>query len=309
MKGDFKELRTLYLGGCGRFADAEFLGQALEKGLSFLSLVDCHSLSTRALKMAFRHSSQLTTLVLGGCRVDDELCGLIGAGCPQLTSLDLWNCPHVTRLGVSRIIRSRAPLYALNLRECLKVSGDVLLDFGHKAPTLRTLDISFLGPVKDDDLLPLLARHPLRCFHCGGPRCYVTERIFEALPKALEALDLADSALLTLEGLHLPGLVALSLEGSTCPATELLELCQRHPQLTSLNLSRCAVTDAMAVELAKMPKLAELELSGTLVGDEGLRTLQGRLLHLGLRSCAISRTAVEEAQRAMPACVIDWDEA
>ena len=68
----------------------------------------------------------------------------------------------------------------------------------------------------------------------------------------------------------------------------------------------------LAKEIASiLPKLLELELSGSLVSDVGLKAIAGqcrRLVQLGLRSCAISRAAVEETKKVLPACVIDWDE-
>lgn len=324
--GTFQCLQTLYLGGCGRLADAESLGSALKScrhSLTFLSLVDCHSLSTNGLKSAFQEAGRLSlkTLVLGGCRVDDELCQLLGNLCPSLTSLDLWNCPHVTNIGVSSILQSEAPLSELNLRECLRVKGAVLLEFctasriSRNPRKLRTLDISFLGIVNDEHLLPVLQEHAetLLCLNCGGPRCLITERLLSDLPPKLEALDLADCKLIRdLDELpKLQHLSALSLEGCIAPMSQVLEVC-RHCPITSLNLSRCAVADETAHEIAcLLPKLLELELSGSLVSDRGLKAITRHcrcLVHLGLRSCAISRSAVEETRKMRPACVIDWDE-
>lgn len=133
------------------------------------------------------------------------------------------------------------------------------------------------------------------------------------MPPNLEALDLADCKLLRdideVSKLH--HLSALSLEGCVAPMAQVLEICRRCP-LTSLNLSRCAVADETAKEIASiLPKLLELELSGSLVSDVGLKAIAGqcrRLVQLGLRSCAISRAAVEETKKVLPACVIDWDE-
>lgn len=324
LAGNLRGLEALYLGGCGRLMDAESLGSALKscnESLTFLSLVDCHSLSTNGLKSAFEKSGRLEhlkTLVLGGCRVDDELCQLLANICPSLTSLDLWNCPHVTNIGVSSIIQSEAPLSELNLRECLRVQGAVLLEFCKSASSiprkLRTLDISFLGVVNDEHLLPVLQEHAdsLACLNCGGPRCFITERLLSFLPPNLEALDLADCKLLRdideVSNLH--HLSALSLEGCVAPMAQILEICRRCP-LTSLNLSRCAVADETAKEIASiLPKLLELELSGSLMSDVGLKAIGQcrRLVQLGLRSCAISRAAVEETKKVLPACVIDWDE-
>eukprot|EP00438_Fugacium_kawagutii_P030692 Skav235496 [mRNA] locus=scaffold153:195630:198442:+ [translate_table: standard] len=325
LAGNFEGLETLYLGGCGRLMDADSLGLALQscnKSLRFLSLVDCHSLSTNGLKSAFERAgsfSSLSTLVLGGCRVDDELCQLLANLCPSLTSLDLWNCPHVTNIGVSAIIQSEAPLSELNLRECLRVQGAVLLEFCKSSASsrrkLRTLDISFLGVVNDEHLLPVLQEHAdsLACFNCGGPRCLITERLLFSLPPKLEALDLADCKLLRdLDEISkLQHLSALSLEGCVAPMAQVMEICRCCP-LTSLNLSRCAVADETAKEIAcLLPKLLELELSGSLVSDMGLKAVTQhcrRLVHLGLRSCAVSRAAVEETKRSLPACVVDWDE-
>ena len=326
LTGDFKGLEMLYLGGCGRFGDADSLGSALKscnESLSFLSLVDCHSLSTIGLKSAFEQAGRLDrleTLVLGGCRVDDELCQLLGNLCPSLNSLDLWNCPHVTNIGVSSILQSDAPLSELNLRECLRVQGAVLLEFCKSSSSfprkLRTLDISFLGVVNDEHLLPVLQEHAdsLICLNCGGPRCLITERLLSSLPPKLEALDLADCKLLRdlEEVAKLPCLTALSLEGCVAPMAQVLEICGSCHGLTSLNLSRCAVADETAKAIAiLLPKLLELELSGSLVGDVGLRAITQhchRLVQLGLRSCAISGAAVEETKKTLPACVIDWDE-
>lgn len=109
----------------------------------------------------------------------------------------------------------------------------------------------------------------------------------------------------------LQSLAALSLEGSVAPMGQVLEICRRCP-ITSLNLSRCAVGDETAKEIAcLLPKLIELELSGTLLSDVGFRAITQqcrRLVQLGLRSCAISKAAVDDAKKTLPACVVDWDE-
>ena len=195
LSGQFTQLRTLYLGGCERLNDAEGLGLILQhccKTLTLLSLVGCQNLSAEGLQTAFGHAGMLEvleTLVLGGCRVHDELCELLGPACPSLTSLDLWDCP-MTNAGVAAIIKGGAPLSELNLRECRMVTGQVLQELC-ASPTarLRTLDVSCLGPLADEDLVPVVqtfAEH-LRCLICGGSRCCITDKLLEELPRNMEA--------------------------------------------------------------------------------------------------------------------------
>ena len=167
ISGCFTQLQTLFLGGCVRLNDAEGLGNVLHhcrQTLKLLSLVGCQSLSPEGLQFAFGQGTlqALETLVLGGCRVRDELCKLLAVACPSLTSLDLWDCP-MTNDGVSAIIKGGAPLSLLNLRECRSITGRVLEELcAAPAVRLNTLDVSCVGPVTDDNLLPVVQNFNLR---------------------------------------------------------------------------------------------------------------------------------------------------
>ena len=319
ISGHLTQLQTLYLGGCVRLNDAEGLGTLLQhcrQTLTLLSLVGCQNLSAEGLLRAFGQAGTLMaiqTLVLGGCRVYDELCELLGRGCPSLTSLDLWDCP-MTNAGVSAVIRG-APLSELNLRECRQVTGQVLQELcSSPAVRLRTLDVSFLGPVTDDDLLPVVQTFAdLRCLICGGARCSITDRLLEALPLHMDAVHLEECKMLhNIAPLaRLQTLTALSLEDSMAPASQLLSICHSALSLSSLNVSGCAIDDDSALRIsAALPRLLELELCSTPITDVGLRGIVRncpRLMHLGVLNCDnLSRSAVHEARQTLPACIVSF---
>ncbi|CAE7685347.1 Fbxl20 [Symbiodinium pilosum] len=322
LSGQFTQLRTLYLGGCERLNDAEGLGLILQhccKTLTLLSLVGCQNLSAEGLQTAFGHAGMLEvleTLVLGGCRVHDELCELLGPACPSLTSLDLWDCP-MTNAGVAAIIKGGAPLSELNLRECRMVTGQVLQELC-ASPTarLRTLDVSCLGPLADEDLVPVVqtfAEH-LRCLICGGSRCCITDKLLEELPRNMEALHLEECRLLSSVApiARLQNLTALSLENVEDPAaaSKLLDICQCCA-VSSLNISGCAIGDDIVSRItASLPRLLELEVCSTPITDAGLRDIVrhcARLLHLGMLNCPfVSSAAVQECRQILPACVVSF---
>ena len=319
ISGHFTQLRTLYLGGCVRLNDAEGLGTLLQhcrRTLTLLSLVGCQNLSAEGLLRAFGHAGTLVsiqTLVLGGCRVYDELCELLGRECPSLTSLDLWDCP-MTNAGVSAIIRGGAPLSELNLRECRQVTGKVLQELcSSPAVRLRTLDVSFLGPVTDDDLLPVVQNFAdLRCLICGGARCSITDNLLEALPLHMDAVHLEECKLLhnIAPIARLRNLTALSLEDSDAPASQLLNICHSCT-LSSLNVSGCVIDDDIALRISvALPRLLELEVCSTPITDLGLRGIVQhcpRLMHLGVLNCDnLSRCAVQEAKQTLPACIVSF---
>ena len=77
-------------------------------------------------------------------------------------------------------------------------------------------------------------------------------------------------------------------------------------ELDYLNVSATQLTDAGVAQLAKFSNLELLDLSDTKVTDQGLPSLKGlsKLRRLGLRKLNISPQAVDELQKALPACKI-----
>ena len=181
----------------------------------------------------------------------------------------------MTNAGVSAIIRGGAPLSELNLRECRQVTGKVLQELcSSPAVRLRTLDVSFLGPVTDDDLLPVVQNFAdLRCLICGGARCSITDNLLEALPLHMDAVHLEECKLLhnIAPIARLRNLTALSLEDSDAPASQLLNICHSCT-LSSLNVSGCVIDDDIALRISvALPRLLELEVCSTPITDLGLR--------------------------------------
>ena len=90
-----------------------------------------------------------------------------------------------------------------------------------------------------------------------------------------------------------------------------LHVIAQRDSVQGLNLYETGVTDRGLKELAGMPNLINLELSGNPdVTDDGLVPLASiqSLQKLGLWGTGVTKTGVEKLQHALPDCEIRWDE-
>jgi hypothetical protein len=74
-----------------------------------------------------------------------------------------------------------------------------------------------------------------------------------------------------------------------------------------LLLIETSITDAGLVNLTQMPRLEELFLNVTPVGNEGMENLKGlvRLRVLDLSGTNVTNAKVSELQHALPNCYIE----
>jgi len=313
-------LRTLFLGGCSRLCDTCGLGDLLSgcvATIEFVSLVGCRGLSPEGLSRALNPGQsflKLQTLVLGGCKVDDAVCNVIGLTCPSLTSLDLWNCVRIDNQGIELLLHDR--LSQLNLRECRNISGSILETVGLHTHSLHTLDVASIGVLQDEHLQTLLKaqQNTLMWLSCGGPNCAVTDASLNYLPPSLTALDLTECAFIhNFEALaRLEQLTSLGLDGCKVPVEHLLDICSSCP-LLSLNVAGSLVDDtALSKMAALLPDLMDIDLSGcSSITDAGVDALVNccmNLVRLGIGACsAVTQACISRVGDVLPACDIVTD--
>lgn len=248
-----------------------------------------------AFAAAAPSAATLQRLSLRGCR------GVTGAGlrrlsgCAQLRSLTLDGCTRVGDDGIA----SLAPLTSLVELRC---EGCVLLtaralEHLQTHTRLQSLDLSMCRGVAS--LAPLARLTQLRCLRLGWTAATNDDVRHLCALSALNELQLCrtrvgDDGLAVLAD-ALPQLHTLDMAG--CPLTEACGASLgSFPALRALSLAGCAVGDACMAALARgAPALRSLNLAHTRITDEGVRNSLAALPLLedvDLECCTVSDPGV-----------------
>ncbi len=232
------------------------------------------------------------------------------AGLSQLTSLHL---DHAIRVGDAdaAILANFKSLRYLHFA----VSGITEAGLGSlgQLPNLEVLFLDMKGqPITDKELQRLLALTRLKEFYL------FTSNIDE--PHYLPLLTL-------------PNVVTLSIGGGQLTDRVIAEL-EKHPHITKVGLNQCAITSEGIRALAKLRYLINLQIASspcanadlehvarlenlgwlflddTPIDDDGLEHLTAlkKLGYLSIHKTKVTAAGVAALQKALPKCVIAWDD-
>lgn len=246
---------------------------------------------------------------------DTDLEALAELPLPDLRSLDLSGCVHVTGQGLWSL-RGRPGLRTLHLDHTgcndevadhlatmpdlisLSLCGTRISEYAlrrlsrHKR--LCELDLSETG-LGDGDLDPLVDISTLRYLYLRGTKLSDEELAILATHPRLHDLDLGDTAVTDAGLAHLagiPGLVSLRLKGTRVTDAGLAHL-RGLTLLHDLDLAETVIGDPGLVHLP-LETLGVLDLNGTAVTDAGVASLGGveRLWCLSLARTRVTNVSV-----------------
>ncbi|KAJ3374760.1 hypothetical protein GGF31_006657 [Allomyces arbusculus] len=165
--------------------------------LRILDVADCTDVVLAPL-VAGRKATALTTLRTARTNVTDAALTAVASASPNLTTLDISECPQLTTTSLSSIARTCPSLRVLDAESCRAAVTDVVLvDLAVGARALRDLRVSGCPQVTDVGAMAVVRRHAasIRALHIDGcPQ--VSDALLAGIlhfpPRQLRELNVAD---------------------------------------------------------------------------------------------------------------------
>ncbi|VAI90083.1 unnamed protein product [Triticum turgidum subsp. durum] len=269
--------RLSAVGERGFWVMANALG--LQK-LRCMSITSCPGVTELALVSIAKFCPSLKQLYLRKCsQISDGLLKDFAEAAKVLENLQIEECNRITLMGILSFLLNCSPkfktlslvkctgikdicsapaqlpvcksLRSLTIKQCPGFTDASLAVVGMICPHLENLDLSGLGAVTDDGLLPLIRSSESGLVHVDLNGCE----------------NLTDAAISALVKAHGTFLAHLSLEGcSKITDASLFAISESCSELAELDLSNCMVSDYGVAVLASAErlKLRVLSLSGCL---------------------------------------------
>ncbi|KAI4971428.1 hypothetical protein ZWY2020_002342 [Hordeum vulgare] len=248
--------------------------------LRCMSITSCPGVTELALVSIAKFCPSLKQLYLRKCsQISDGLLKDFAEAAKVLENLQIEECNRVTLTGILSFLLNCSPkfkalslvkctgikdicsapaqlpvcksLRSLTIKQCPGFTDSSLAVVGMICPHLENLDLSGLGAVTDDGLLPLIRSSESGLVHVDLNGCE----------------NLTDAAISALVKAHGTSLAHLSLEGcSKITDASLFAISESCSELAELDLSNCMVSDYGVAVLASAErlKLRVLSLSGCL---------------------------------------------
>uniref|UniRef100_A0A6B2LBN3 F-box/LRR-repeat protein 15-like leucin rich repeat domain-containing protein n=1 Tax=Arcella intermedia TaxID=1963864 RepID=A0A6B2LBN3_9EUKA len=219
----------------------------------------CTRLSDQHLRVLLRNPcTTVQSINLSFTNITDLGIHLLAKQCPNLTSINLKCCAHVSSKGLSAIAQYCARIERLNVAECQQVSDLGIQLIAQQSKTnLKSIDLSHCKLITDSIF------HYL-CFHCPN----------------LDTLKLQGTSV-TSQGidaaLAMLALVELNVNGTDISRST-LQLLGKHSgdKLKCLDIGFCYKVEGLDVRelLGTCRNLTELLMFGCLENEEELRALK-----------------------------------
>lgn len=269
--------RLSAVGERGFWVMANALG--LQK-LRCMSITSCPGVTELALVSIAKFCPSLKQLYLRKCsQISDGLLKDFAESAKVLENLQIEECNRITLMGILSFLLNCSPkfkalslvkctgikdicsapaqlpvcksLRSLTIKQCPGFTDESMAVVGMICPHLENLDLSGLGAVTDDGLLPLIRSSESGLVHVDLNGCE----------------NLTDAAISALVKAHGTSLAHLSLEGcSKITDASLFAISESCSELAELDLSNCMVSDygVAVLSSAERLKLRVLSLSGCL---------------------------------------------
>jgi hypothetical protein len=228
----------------------------------------------KRLELAKKKGILLTQLNLTGASVTDQQFIELFEACPNIESLNLSKCSHLTTAAINKLPKK---LKSLKLTQCSSLKVDAIDKFSHGLKSLELSFLVFTGDVFDKLPVDLESLNLSWCWN-------LTEASIDKLPKNLKSLKLSRSLNFTDAAIDKLPKDLQSLDLSFWNLTN--DVIERLPKnLKSLDLTGCmSLTDDV---IDKLPQnLRSLNLSWCFnLTDKALDKLPKDLEFLNLTHC------------------------
>lgn len=306
-------LESLNLSGCYNLSDSA-LDTAFNRdipSLKILNLSLCKEVTDNSLGRIATHCKNLQDLQLGGCtKITNTGLLLISWGLKNIKSLNLRSCWQISDHGIGHLagINSQpgggagagaTTLERISLQDCQKLTDESLNHIAVGLPSVQAINLSFCVSVTDTGLKSLSRMDCLRDLNlrsCDNVSDIGVGFLAEggSSSSQLSRLDVSfcdrvsDSSLVHVAS-GLPNLKSLSLSACHITDSGVKRIAKDLHHLETLNVGQCTkLTDESVETLAKdMKSLKSIDLYGcTSISSESLKTLNKsenlQVLNLGL---------------------------
>jgi len=204
----FPQLNTISLQNCFHFDNFPSLASVCPQTTTKLVLSGCKELTDSDVAMLFAFVPSIVDLDLSKTLISDACLEAMGDAQVPLRSLKVSDCPHISRNGISRLLRRVHTLEHLDISLSSFAEKEIVLD-SNSAPSLRSLVLN----------------------KCSK----LTRLVIEGSASRLEEVSLSHCANLTHLSVYAPNLHRV--HAPSCK--QLTRLLVDAPCLVTLNLSMC----------------------------------------------------------------------
>ncbi|XP_031235944.1 dynein regulatory complex subunit 6 [Mastomys coucha] len=318
-----KNLQELNVSDCQSFTD-ESMRHISEgcPGVLYLNLSNT-TITNRTMRLLPRYFHNLQNLSLAYCRkfTDKGLQYLnLGNGCHKLIYLDLSGCTQISVQGFRNIASSCTGIMHLTINDMPTLTDNCVKVLVEKCPRISSV-VLIGSPHISDCAFKALSTCDLKKIRFEGNK-RITDACFKSIDRNYPGINhiymvdckgLTDSSLKSLSGLKQLTVLNLTncirigdvglkhffdgpasiklreLNLTNCSLlgdSAIIRLSERCPNLHYLNLRNCDHLTDLAIEyLASMLSLISIDLSGTLISNEGMSILSR---HRKLREISLS---------------------
>eukprot|EP00026_Physarum_polycephalum_P010824 Phypoly_transcript_11005.p1 GENE.Phypoly_transcript_11005~~Phypoly_transcript_11005.p1 ORF type:complete len:360 (+),score=51.73 Phypoly_transcript_11005:124-1203(+) len=242
---DNQPIREIDLSGCDKISDASIIYLAKKfPSLQHANLSFCNLITQEGIRHLCTNCTQLQTISLFDCQINDVALIHIANSLPSLKSLTLAGCKNITDNAISKISTKCTELVYLDVSHCKSISSNSIKSICSSLSNLQHFDLSWCSEAINDSAIQKLAKcHKLQ--HIGladTPKVSdsILQKIFQGCTK-LASLDLSscpnvfqsDKILKYLGGVH--RLIASGCNISESTLGKILE--SAAPELRELDIS------------------------------------------------------------------------
>jgi len=239
---DTHSQRDLDLGGCEKITDNSLLHIAKKyPSLQIINLSFCINITAEGIKALVHQCNSLHTISLCHCSISDQALFHIASSLPNLKSLSLSGCQHISDAAVQKLLAKCSDLQYLDISHCKTLSSSSIKAVAGLSSLLH-LDLSWCSDAISESSIQKLAKGCHKLQYLGVADSKISDSV---LQKILQGCKLA------------------ALDVSFCTGLFQSDKTVKYlANITRLNAAGCNISESTAMKMLEaVPELRELDVS------------------------------------------------
>jgi F-box and leucine-rich repeat protein 2/20 len=167
---DNHPIREIDLSGCDKISDTSIIYLSKKApSLQIANLSFCNLITQEGIKHLCTNCSQLQTISLYSCHINDAALLHIASSLPTLKSLTIAGCNFITDNGISKLSQKCTELIFLDISHCKSISSSSIKSICGSLTNLQHFDLSWCSDSINDSAIQKLQKcHKLQHLGLAG---------------------------------------------------------------------------------------------------------------------------------------------